>query len=91
MESNNLCAEVLSYHLGALYGKRPARQEIDSNIMKGILDFKIDAPERYHIADGLGLSLYTNLSADIILQILKLAYNDKNTYDTMLHPSLYRG
>lgn len=84
MESNNLCAEALSYHLGALYGKRPVRQEMGPKIMKGFLDFKIDAPERYHIADGSGLSLYTYLSADIILQTLKLAYNDKNIYDTML-------
>lgn len=85
MESNNLCAEALSYHLGALYGERPVRQEMGPKIMKGFLDFKIDAPERYHIADGSGLSLYTYLSADIILQTLKLAYNDKNIYDTILH------
>ena len=85
MESNNLCAEALSYHLGALYGERPVRQEMGPKITKGFLDFKIDAPERYHIADGSGLSLYTYLSADIILQTLKLAYNDKNIYDTILH------
>lgn len=84
MESNNLCAEALSYHLGALYGERPVRQEMGPKIMKGFLDFKIDAPERYHIADGSGLSLYTYLSADIILQTLRLAYNDKKVYETIL-------
>lgn len=84
MESNNLCAEALSYHLGALYGKRPVRQEMGPKIMRGFLDYKIKAPEQYHIADGSGLSLYTYLSADIILQTLKLAYNDKNIYNTMI-------
>lgn len=84
MESNNLCAEALSYHLGALYGERPVRQEMGPKIMKGFLDFKVDAPERYHIADGSGLSLYTYLSADIILQTLRLAYNDKKVYETIL-------
>ena len=84
MESNNLCAEALSYHLGALYGKRPVRQEMGPKIMRGFLDYKIKAPERYHIADGSGLSLYTYLSADIILQTLRLAHSDKKVYDTML-------
>ena len=84
MESNNLCAEALSYHLGALYGTRPVSQEMGPKIMRGFLDFKIDTPESYHIADGSGLSPYTYLSADIILQTLKLAYNDKNIYDIML-------
>lgn len=84
MESNNLCAEALSYHLGALYGKRPVRQEMGPKIMRGFLDFKIEAPERYHIADGSGLSLYTYLSADIILQTLRLAHGDKPIYETML-------
>lgn len=84
MESNNLCAEALSYHLGALYGKRPVHQEMGPKIMRGFLDYKISAPEKYHIADGSGLSLYTYLSADIILQTLKLAYFNKDIYNMMI-------
>lgn len=84
MESNNLCAEALSYHLGALYGKRPVRQEMGPKIMKGFLDYHIDTPEHYNIADGSGLSLYTYLSADILLQTLRLAHNNDTVRRIMM-------
>lgn len=84
MESNNLCAEALSYHMGALYGKRPVTQNMGPKIMMGFLDNKMYMPERYNIADGSGLSLYTYLSADILLQTLRFAFNDKKIYSSML-------
>ena len=38
-------------------------------------------PARYEIADGSGLSLYTYISADIMLQMLKKIYDNKAVYD----------
>ena len=79
-ESNNLCAEALIYHLGALYGHRPVAHKDGVKIVKGFLDFNLKMPERYEIADGSGLSLYTYISADIMLQMLKRIYENKPVY-----------
>lgn len=84
MESNNLCAESLSYHLGALYGKFPVAQEMGCKLMEGYLDSILDMPENYNIADGSGLSLYTYLSSDIIIQVLRRAYSNKNIRDIVM-------
>ena len=74
-ESDNLCAEALSYHLGALYGKRPVRQVMGPKIIKGYMEYSFDMPEWYDVCDGSGLSPYTLLSADIVLQALKRVYS----------------
>lgn len=83
-ESNNLCAEALSYHLGALYGKRPVQQDMGPKIMKAHLDYNLDMPCNYHIADGSGLSMYTYLSADIIIQVLRHVYARKDIYEIFM-------
>lgn len=84
-ESNNLCAESLVYHLGTLYGHRPVSHKDGVKIIKGFLDFHLKMPERYEIADGSGLSLYTYLSADIMLQMLKRIYENKGVYCAVLN------
>lgn len=80
LESNNLCAEALIYHLGALYGHRPVTHKDGVQIVKGFLDFNLKMPQRYEIADGSGLSLYTYISADMMLQMLRRIYADKAVY-----------
>lgn len=84
MESNNLCAEALSYHMGALYGRLPVRQSMGPKIVKGFLDYALDMPLQYDICDGSGLSPYTLVSADIIMQVLKYAYSHKHLYDVLM-------
>ena len=74
-ESNNLCAEALYYHLGALYGKFPVHQNMGAKIVKGYMEYTFDMPERYDVCDGSGLSPYTLLSADVVLQALKRVYS----------------
>lgn len=83
-ESNNLCAEALTFHLGALYGHRPVSHKDGTNIIKGFLDFNLKMPARYDIADGSGLSLYTYISADIMVQMLKHIYSNRPVYDAVL-------
>ncbi|MBQ6693909.1 MAG: D-alanyl-D-alanine carboxypeptidase/D-alanyl-D-alanine-endopeptidase [Bacteroidaceae bacterium] len=84
MESNNLCAEALSYHLGALYGKFPVSQKRGPDIMEGFLEYNTKAPERFNIADGSGLSLYTYLSAEMLVEVLKLAHTDTIARDIII-------
>ena len=84
MESNNLCAEALSYHLGALYGRFPVQQSMGPDIIKGFLSYTLDMPLHYDVCDGSGLSPYTLVSADIIMQVLKYAYSHKHLYDALM-------
>ena len=83
-ESNNLCAEALTFHLGALYGHRPVAHKDGTNIIKGFLDFNLKMPAKYEIADGSGLSLYTYISADIMLQMLRRIYTNPAVYEAVL-------
>ena len=41
-------------------------------------------PEKYEIADGSGLSLYTYISADIMLQMLRRIYSKPAVYEAVL-------
>lgn len=84
MESNNLCAEALSYHLGALYGRRPVRQEDGPKIIKAFIEYTLGISDRFNIADGSGLSLYTYLSADILINILRYAFNDATVRNVVM-------
>ncbi len=83
-ESNNLCAEALTFHLGALYGHRPVAHKDGTGIIKGFLDFNLKISGKYEIADGSGLSLYTYISADIMLQMLRRIYKNPVVYKAVL-------
>lgn len=83
-ESDNLCAEAMTFHLGALYGHRPVTHKDGTNIIKGFLDFNLNMPAKYEIADGSGLSLYTYISADIMLQMLRRIYANPTVYEAVL-------
>lgn len=84
MESNNLCAEAMSYHLGALYGRQPVRQAMGPKIVKGFLEYALDMPQWYDVCDGSGLSPYTLVSADIIMQVLRYAHSHPHIYEKIL-------
>ena len=82
-ESNNLCAEALVYHLGALYGHRPVSHKDGVNIVKGFVEYTLGVTGEYEIADGSGLSLYTYISADIMMQALRHIHSNKLIYNTI--------
>ena len=82
-ESNNLCAEALIFHLGALYGHRPITHKDGVNIVKAFLEYNLKINGEYEIADGSGLSLYTYISANTMMQALRHAYNNKLIYSTI--------
>lgn len=81
MESNNLCAEALSYHLGTLFGKVPVRQEDGPEVIKSFIEYNLDINNEFNIADGSGLSPYNYLSAEIIIEILRKAYSNEQIYN----------
>ena len=83
-ESDNLCAEALTYHLGALYGHFPVSHKDGTTLIKGFLDYHLKMPQRYDIADGSGLSLYTYISADIMVQMLRHIYHNPIVYESVL-------
>ncbi len=83
MESNNLCAEALTYHLGALFGERPVHQKMGPEIIKAFLDYTIKAETEYNIADGSGLSLYNYLSAEMLIKVLRHAYHNSDIFDVI--------
>ncbi len=83
MESNNLCAEALSYHLGALFGEFPVHQDMGPEIIKAFFDYTLKTDSDYNIADGSGLSLYNYLSADMLIKVLRHAYSRSQLYDVI--------
>ncbi len=84
LESNNLCAESLAYHLGTLYGRRPVTQKMGTDIIKGFVESTFDEPEVYDICDGSGLSPYTLVPARLLLDVLKYAYARGDTYKILM-------
>lgn len=82
-ESDNLCAEALSYHLGSLYGSYPVSQEMGPKIVKGFMEYTLDLPEVYAIRDGSGLSPYSFVSADMVLQLLLHAHGREEVRDVL--------
>lgn len=81
-KSDNLHAEALFYHLAAYQCKHPyAPAEEGAKAIRqqiGQLGFK---KKSYRIADGSGVSLYNYLSPEILIALLRYAYQ---------HPYIYR-
>ena len=69
--------------MGALYGHRPITHKDGVNIVKAFLEYNLKINGEYEIADGSGLSLYTYISANTMMQALKHAYNNKLIYNTI--------
>lgn len=85
--SDNLFAESVYYQLAASTGKRPASAR-DARAEERKLVRKLGLnPSNYKFADGSGLSLYNYVSAELIVRVLRYAYDNKNIYDYLL-PSL---
>ncbi len=86
-ESDNLFAECMYYQIAASTGNKPATakhaREVERQLIRKIgLD-----PSRYKYADGSGLSLYNYVSAEMLTQLLRYAYQDENIF-MALYPSL---
>lgn len=80
-DSNNLFAEAMFYQLANRMGgkwatAKNARTAVQQVMTKAGID-----PKPYYIADGSGLSLYSYLSAEMEVKMLRFAYQNRNIYD----------
>ncbi len=83
MESDNLCAEALVYHLAALENEAPLSMKEGCAVVEAFLRDSIGINNEFSIADGSGLSVYNYVSASMLLDVLKYAYKDKTIFDTL--------
>lgn len=81
MESDNLCAEALVYHLAAIDNRPPLSLEEGCSVLQDFLSVTLGVEEGFMVHDGSGLSIYDYTSAAAILEVLKHAYGSKEYFD----------
>ena len=86
-QSDNLYAESMFYQVAKGNSSRTATASDASGAVKRLaMRLGLD-PINYTIADGSGLSLYNYVSAEMIVALLRHAYQNREIYDH-LYPSL---
>ena len=86
-DSDNLYAECLYYQLASSFGHRPARASHARSLEKQLVRrLGLDA-SCYRFADGSGLSLYNYVSPELLIMLLRHAWQTPRIY-THLLPSL---
>lgn len=86
-ESNNLYAESMFYQIGAQSGRAYAdRRRATDRLQRFVRLIGLD-PAHYQFADGSGLSLYNYASPELLLRLLRYAYQHQDIYNHLL-PSL---
>ena len=83
-DSDNQMAEVLFYHLAASSGTPYAGRKEAVACVENIIKECGLVPEDYIVADGSGLSLYNYVTAELMLSLLKYAYQSESIYDALL-------
>lgn len=87
-DSENLYAEAVFYQLAASVAQgRPATERHARAAIREMVKKIGHKPEAYRFADGSGLSLYNYVSAELLTDFLRYAYNNKAIYN-FLAPSL---
>ena len=86
-QSDNLYAESMFYQVAKGNSPRTATASDASGAVKRLLMRLGLDPINYTIADGSGLSLYNYVSAEMIVKLLRHAYQNREIYDH-LYPSL---
>ncbi len=76
IESNNLCAESLLYHMAAYVSRNPASIKRGCAVVESFVKNKLGHESGYNIADGSGLSLYNYVTADMYMSLLRYAYSN---------------
>lgn len=83
MESDNLCAEALVYHLAALGNDMPLSMDEGCEVLRGFMNDVTGADDGFSIADGSGLSVYNYVSAAQLMGVLRYAYGKKALFDVV--------
>lgn len=80
MESDNLCAEALLYHLCAPGSSAPATMKGGCKVVENFIKGKLGVTCSFSVADGSGLSLYNYTTADILARALRYIYGNKRIF-----------
>ena len=83
MESDNLCAEALVYHLAALGNEPPLSMDEGCEVLRGFLNREAGGCNGFSVADGSGLSVYDYISARHLINTLRYAYKDSTLFDVI--------
>lgn len=87
IESNNLCAESLLYHMSAAVSRNPASIKRGCTVVESFVKNKLGHESGYNIADGSGLSLYNYVTADMYMSLLRYAYSNPEIH-SVIYPRL---
>ena len=86
-KSDNLYAESLFYQLGASDNAPYASTKRSADKVYGFIKKLGFDPSEYTVADGSGLSLYNYVTPQLVIGLLKFAWNNKNIFNH-LYPTL---
>ena len=86
-QSDNLYAESMFYQIASANSTSPGKASDASGAVKRLLYRLGLDPLDYTIADGSGLSLYNYVTAEMIVRLLRYAYDNREIYDH-LYPAL---
>ena len=83
MESDNLCAEALVYHLAKLRNVSPLSMDMGCDVLRSFLNNVTGSGNSFSIVDGSGLSVYNYMSAAMIMRVLRHAHDNDALFSTM--------
>jgi len=79
-ESDNLNAEMILYALALKDSSAPAMAKNGIEIIKSLIDSLGLDPDDYSLADGSGVSRYSLVSAELMIELLKYMYKHSEFY-----------
>lgn len=82
LESNNLCAESMAYHLGKKDGTGPTSMAKGCGVVAKFLE-EVMGAEDIAVADGSGLSLYNYVTAELLVRILRYGYKKEGMKEVL--------
>ena len=87
LESDNICAEALLYHLAATKGSSPFSMEQGCGVVESFMQESLGYSNGYSVYDGSGLSPYNHISANVVTALLRYIYSNPDIYD-IVYPRL---
>lgn len=80
-KSSNQKAEALFYSIAAQSGEKYAGRPEAAHLINELISKKLNLdPDDYKIADGSGLSLYNYVTPELMVALLRHAYENENIY-----------
>ena len=83
LESDNICAEALLYHLAATKGGSTFSMEQGCEVVDSFMQEYVGCNDGYSLYDGSGLSPYNHISANVVAALLRYIYNNPDIYDVV--------